>query len=361
MTYLSAAKLRRLVDVLDLIYASGDLDAFAASVPRVVQRLVPADTTVLSEVNPRRGRATWVVDPSDAPVIQYREAFERHIKEDPVVAWFARSSDGSAVKLSDLVTRRQFHRLAVYNEVYRPGRIEHQIAFALVTPRPLMLGVTLNRVRLDFSEEDRQGLNLLRPHLVQAYHNAETLTTIQRDLALLVRGVDELSQALIAVSPDGTIRWQSRRAQELLGEYFAWPRRGGSRRLPEPLRAWLRGPRRREDSEVILNPPKPFVIEREDRRLVATLLGDRTQALIVLEEKRTHTSAGDLLGALGLTPREAEVLSWVAEGKTNPEIAQILSLSPRTVHHHLDHIYVKLGVETRMAAVIRALEVMRES
>jgi DNA-binding CsgD family transcriptional regulator len=355
-----AVKVRRLLDVLERIYAARDLDAFAASVPRVLQRLVPADTTVLSEVNPRRGRATWVVDPPDAPVVLYREAFEHHMKEDPVVAWFARSTDGSAVKLSDLVTRRQFHRLGVYNEVYRPGRLEHQIAFALTTPRPLMLGVTLNRTRLDFSEEDRHGLNLLRPHLVQAYRNAETLTTIQRDLGLLVRGVDELGHALMVVGHDGTIRWQSRLAQKWLGEYFAWPRGGDSHRLPEPLRSWMRRTRPRTDSEVVLNPPKPFVIESEARRLVARLLGDGTQAVIVLEEKRARTSASDL-ATLGLTPREAEVLSWVAQGKTNPEIAQILGLARRTVHHHLENIYAKLGVETRTAAAIRALEVMRES
>ncbi len=51
-----------------------------------------------------------------------------------------------------------------------------------------------------------------------------------------------------------------------------------------------------------------------------------------------------------LTPREAEVLMWVAHGKTNRDIADILSMSPRTVNKHLEHIYQKLGVETRTAA-----------
>jgi DNA-binding CsgD family transcriptional regulator len=52
-----------------------------------------------------------------------------------------------------------------------------------------------------------------------------------------------------------------------------------------------------------------------------------------------------------LTPREAEVLSWLAKGKTNRDIADILGMSPRTVNKHLEHIYEKLGVETRTAAV----------
>jgi len=56
-----------------------------------------------------------------------------------------------------------------------------------------------------------------------------------------------------------------------------------------------------------------------------------------------------------LTPREREVLHWLAGGKTDRDIAAILGISPRTVHKHLQRIYEKLGVETRTAAVARAL------
>jgi DNA-binding CsgD family transcriptional regulator len=56
----------------------------------------------------------------------------------------------------------------------------------------------------------------------------------------------------------------------------------------------------------------------------------------------------------GVTPREQEVLRWVSCGKTDADIAALLAISPRTVHKHLEHIYVKLGVETRTAAVMRA-------
>jgi DNA-binding CsgD family transcriptional regulator len=59
---------------------------------------------------------------------------------------------------------------------------------------------------------------------------------------------------------------------------------------------------------------------------------------------------------LGLTEREAEVLHWVAEGKTNPEIAVILSISPRTAQKHVENLLSKLGVETRTAAARIALE-----
>jgi DNA-binding CsgD family transcriptional regulator len=60
----------------------------------------------------------------------------------------------------------------------------------------------------------------------------------------------------------------------------------------------------------------------------------------------------------GLTPREAEVLIWVAQGKTNPEVATILGIRPYTVRTHLEHVFSKLGVETRHAAGLRAIEVL---
>jgi DNA-binding CsgD family transcriptional regulator len=59
---------------------------------------------------------------------------------------------------------------------------------------------------------------------------------------------------------------------------------------------------------------------------------------------------------LPITARERDVLSWVAAGKTDREIAEILGMSTRTVQKHLQHIYEKLGVETRTAAVMRAME-----
>lgn len=62
------------------------------------------------------------------------------------------------------------------------------------------------------------------------------------------------------------------------------------------------------------------------------------------------------LARLGLTRRESEVLQWVAAGKTDKAVAAHLDCSPRTVHKHLQRIYAKLGVETRTAAVMRALQ-----
>lgn len=60
-----------------------------------------------------------------------------------------------------------------------------------------------------------------------------------------------------------------------------------------------------------------------------------------------------------LTSREVEVLHWVTCGKTNRDIGDILGMSPRTVNKHLEHVYVKLGVETRSAAAVLAIGACR--
>jgi DNA-binding NarL/FixJ family response regulator len=75
------------------------------------------------------------------------------------------------------------------------------------------------------------------------------------------------------------------------------------------------------------------------------------------EFKPDFSSAEPLL-KLGLTPRAAEALLWLAQGKTNPDIATILGISESTVKKHVQEMFEKLGVETRGAATVRALEVL---
>ena len=76
------------------------------------------------------------------------------------------------------------------------------------------------------------------------------------------------------------------------------------------------------------------------------------------EFKPNFASAKPLEAVLGLTPRVAETLLWIAQGKTNPDIATILGISEGTVKKHVLEIFGALGVETRTAASLRALEVL---
>ncbi|MDP9897703.1 DNA-binding NarL/FixJ family response regulator [Variovorax boronicumulans] len=89
------------------------------------------------------------------------------------------------------------------------------------------------------------------------------------------------------------------------------------------------------------------------RNLGAAALGE-TMLLFAMQRDGTAGASSARLAEAALTPRETEVLSWLAKGKTNRDIGEILGTSPRTVNKHLEHIFEKLGVETRAAAAALA-------
>ena len=112
---------------------------------------------------------------------------------------------------------------------------------------------------------------------------------------------------------------------------------------------------------------KPVKIEEVLARLATHVRNARTarQALQDASEAAARQGGRGAEAAVlarleeaGLTPRETEVLSWVARGKTNRDIADILGMSHRTVNKHLEHIFEKLGVETRAAAAALASPVL---
>ncbi|QGZ29910.1 response regulator [Stutzerimonas stutzeri] len=105
---------------------------------------------------------------------------------------------------------------------------------------------------------------------------------------------------------------------------------------------------------------KPIHAEQVLARVAAHLRTARTlQSARIGLAPATPADEGRTQAALSqrfqLTSREIEVLHWVACGKTNKDIGDILGLSPRTVNKHLEHVYVKLGVETRTAAAAVAM------
>jgi DNA-binding NarL/FixJ family response regulator len=94
----------------------------------------------------------------------------------------------------------------------------------------------------------------------------------------------------------------------------------------------------------------------EGRVLLARRLGEvgLGETMWLLRQRDAGEAPASRLATASLTPRETEVLSWIAKGKTNRDVAEILGMSPRTVNKHLEHVFEKLGVETRAAAAALA-------
>lgn len=162
---------------------------------------------------------------------------------------------------------------------------------------------------------------------------------------------------LVLRERDGRRLWQTALARELMAEHFP----GTPDSLaPPPVTAWVsrEALRRRAGAQ-----PQGLTVGRGPQRLTFALHamdgdggGGAEEWLLVLRQDSEAALLDGLLRHFPLTAREAEVLYWVIQGKTNRDIGEILSLSPRTVHKHLEHVFEKLGVETRTAAAALALQ-----
>jgi DNA-binding CsgD family transcriptional regulator len=207
------------------------------------------------------------------------------------------------------------------------------------------------------AERDRLVLRSLRPHVVEAYRTAEASRRIRAALAGATRALDQLHLGVMVLTPDARLLFANVRARRCLVEYFDGQR---ADRLPEAIDRWIRHHNGRHPTrDTIPRACEPLVVDREGKRLVVRLLSNAAQNLLLLDEQKNGLEA-TLLESLGLTAREAQVLMWLVEGKTNRAIGTILRISPRTVQKHLERVYVKLGVETRTAAAAQALRAMRD-
>ena len=111
------------------------------------------------------------------------ESFADYMDENPCVAYYRRSGDGRATKISDFLTQRQLRKLGYYNEYLRRVSLEHRMSIVIPKPPYSVIALALGRSGKDFSERDRLVLDLLRPHLTQAYDNAAALMRMQQELA----------------------------------------------------------------------------------------------------------------------------------------------------------------------------------
>jgi len=101
-------------------------------------------------------------------------------------------------------------------------------------------------------------------------------------------------------------------------------------------------------------------VAARDRQVEITYLGQGLgqDHLFRLAELREGMETAALQRALGLTPRESDVLFWIAQGKSNRDASEIMNISARTVNKHLEQIFIKLGVENRAAAAAIATKVI---
>jgi DNA-binding CsgD family transcriptional regulator len=357
MPRVSHRQLRRLMDCLGRLYPLRDRNDFPRHVLQVGREAVDADFAVYDEIHLAEGYHRWVSDPAGLDLSAPTDAHASFFAEHPFVQQVQRRGAVPPVRLSDFLSRRQYHRTGFYNGAYRRFGVEYQLGFTLPPPSPACtIGLAFNRRQRDFSEEERLTFALLRPHVVQAWHNTALMTRLQEANRAAVAGPGA-PPAIVTLDPHGRIRSCPPAARQWLGAYFGQRGSMGSE-LPDSVRAWLNERRLpRTCADDWLPPAEPLVVAGREGQMTIRLLADSGTGTTLALEERTPGSA-DRLQQLGLTRRQSEVLLWIAHGKTNRDIATIVGLRPGTVHKHTEHIFTKLGVETRTAAAARAWEIM---
>jgi len=352
-----------LLRLLPELYSAQTLETLPEHLIGLLPRLIPDCTYGYNETNFKRRRFEVLADPTYSQIAsEVASNLARLMNQHPMVV-HNRSTDQRALKMSDLISQRQFRRLEIYDAVYRWVPAEHLMTGGFhVSPAGDIVTLAFGR-ESDFSEDERDLLNLLRPHLKQAYLNADAMTTFQSQFERREQALEEELNSAVVVVQDLAIKHASRLAMQWLLTFFRDdPPRND--RLPDRLERWVRFWQASIDGgQSEAKPCTPLTTESDEARLHIRLLKTSRQGEVVLLLQ--HEFAGDcpamLQRRLGLGPREAEVLFWISKAKTSREIATILSVTRKTVDKHVEHIQRKLGTENRTAAAAIAWTAMRDS
>jgi DNA-binding NarL/FixJ family response regulator len=170
--------------------------------------------------------------------------------------------------------------------------------------------------------------------------------------------LDATGRLMLATDARGALLWCTPRAEQAITRVApGWSREDAA--LPPALRGQVERLLAKSDtagaSIRVEQPAGSGTLE-----LVVIAHYRENEVLIRLNELNPELDIAKLHDQLQLTRREAEVLLWVSYGKSNGDISDVLTISPRTVQKHLERVYEKLGVETRSAAAAVAIRVSQQ-
>ncbi|HVZ17569.1 MAG TPA: helix-turn-helix transcriptional regulator [Terriglobales bacterium] len=353
MEQLRQSDLRSIRRTVRDCYALRELsfDDFVRRLVHTLPQLIPAAHVTYNEMYPLSNESHDWVSSLELGCAHASELWAQHMSEHPVLH-YAAGGGRRAMRISDFWSRRQLHDRGLHNDFYRLYEIEDALCITVPSPPPCVIGIGWHDKRI-FSDRERLIADIVRPHLSQAWRNARIVSRMQRQLQSLNASVESLGIGVIICEPNGRVRMINATACQYLAEYLGITC-GVDRLLPDELLQWTRQQNTLLFTTEVPEPLSPAVYHKDGKSLAIRLLTrDGTNMLLMQENVSGVENRG--LDRYGLTPREIEVLSWIAKGKTNAEIAVILNTSIGTVKKHVEHVFLKLGVETRTSAAAIAL------
>lgn len=166
--------------------------------------------------------------------------------------------------------------------------------------------------------------------------------------------LDAAGRHLLAVKGDGNIHWSTPQATRLVNA--AMGSDDGMDTVIATIANWMkdRAPTARDATIAVAHGGQDVL----QLAFLGTIGPDEYLFRLTASQRADDQV---LRQRFALTHRESEVLLWIAKGKANRDIGEILGLSARTVNKHLEQIYVKLGVENRASAAVKAAHVLHET
>jgi DNA-binding CsgD family transcriptional regulator len=298
-------------------------------------QLVPADVLTWDRVELATGAVRHEAVPAGAEPPGAFGALVGDAAGHPLLAAHA-ARRRPALRLFEAVEARGLLHSELYGDLLHRSGIEYGIAIGIRAGRREAVVAGLGRTEREFSERDRDVLDLVRPGLEDALRAAEARGRLVRALA----AEPPAGTAVVLLDRYGEIEHSSPHAERWLAEHFGPAEHPGW--LPASVAGWL------------ALPPRPALVSvRDGRRLTVHLLSGDPHALLLEEEVATFRA--DALDRLGLTPGETEVLRVAAAMEDEVDIAWELFLSLHAVRERLARLEAKLGVRTAAEAVARAL------
>lgn len=369
MKILSQNDWQKILLFLRSLYTPCSIDKFPIQILTALPKLIGAETFAIGSFNiratPFSPRLYSFPHPEVGMAAESFTSQRQNFLTHPVAQHYFQTLDGQALAISDFLSEQEFQRREAFYAFFQSFGLEDQMAIHFQLPSignadrfhqgQSHLILSISRDRPNFNERDRLMLNLIRPHLEQAYQNIAAFAQVQEQLIQLNQATEQVG--LIALFIDGKVEWISQKAGELLHKYY--PISKSSSSLPDILQRWV-------NHQVSLltqftNIPTPLLplhLEQNGSRLIVRLSYHAVlkRFYLLLDEIESNSFSLKYLEMLGLTKREAEVLFWIAKDQSTHEISQRLGMSDRTVKKHLENIYEKFGVQTRLGAVMYALQ-----
>ena len=181
--YVPLTGLRHAVRLVDGLTELDDPEGFAGLALPGLARLVGCDSLSFTVLGAKAGQVSVTRHPDGISSPGSVAAFAAYVHEHPLVNHYRKTGDARPVMISDFLSRQDFHRLNLYGEYFRWIPVEYQIGFGLPAAGSAIIGIALNRAESDFTEDERDLLNVIRVPLTTALERARQRQRAREGLA----------------------------------------------------------------------------------------------------------------------------------------------------------------------------------